>query len=233
MTSIFKRSRFFVSALVLSAGAVLGYQALGAAMAAGQPTAVVTVNLSKVIEKLDQRRDEEANFKIMVDAMKDEDSKQQDDIKKMEEDLKKMSDSSAKEDLQEKYALAALKYQSWSKFNSEKLDIEYSLILRDLYQAIKLAVAQMAASSKFDLVLVDDSQGEVNANPDSKISRKSQIEQQIAGRRMLFANPAIDVTEDLIVRMNNAYKAQGKAAAAGAPAPAAGAAGKTTKPKTP
>ena len=65
----------------------------------------------------------------------------------------------------------------------------------------------MAESEGYDLVIVDDSKAPFTENPDARVSREGHILQQIAVRRIMYANPMIDITQDLIVRMNNANNA--------------------------
>ena len=57
-----------------------------------------------------------------------------------------------------------------------------------------------------DLVLVDDSAGELGINPQSQLNRETQITQQMVSRRVLYAGDAVDITDQLITRMNNAYQ---------------------------
>lgn len=197
----------WIAAGCLVVVAVLVYQSGGAAMLAGQPTVVVTVNLATVLEKLDQRTDAETNLRNMVEALRVEDDQRKAEITKLDNELRAMTESSQKQALQDQAALSALKYQAWARFSADKVDIERGLVLEDLYRSIKAAAAELASTARYDVLLVDDSQGELATSPDARVSRESQIRQQIAGRRMLFASPAIDITDDLIERMNNAYKA--------------------------
>jgi Skp family chaperone for outer membrane proteins len=193
---------------LFAASLALAYQ--GGANRVGQPTAVATVNLSVVMEKLEQKSSMQANLVTMAAKLKAEDQATKDELTKMQNDLKGMTTETAeREALQEKLAMATLKYQAWAKFSSEKIDIEESLVLQDLYRSIKEAVAQLATTSRLDIVLVDDSKGELRTDPDARMPRKAQILQQVAERRMLYTNPQIDITDDLIERMNNAFRAAG------------------------
>ena len=112
--------------------------------------------------------------------------------------------------------MGTLQYQASAKFSSEKIDIEKALVLEDLSKAIKEAAKQMAVAARLDLVLVDDSKGDLSKNADSRISREAQIMQQVAERGLLYANPEIDITDDLIERMNNAFRNGGATNATGA-----------------
>ncbi len=62
-------------------------------------------------------------------------------------------------------------------------------------------------------MIVDDSQGDLGTTEDSRLSREAQVRQQIAARRVLYSAPVVDVTDQLIIRMNNEFKAGPVAAA--------------------
>lgn len=210
MARMSRSFRNFSAVAALGLVGFIGYKALGAAMSAGQPTAVVTVSLSLVLEKLDQRADAEANLNSIIDSMKTESQRRGDALKKMKAELDATPESEGKEQLRDKYVLEVLQNEASNRFMADRADIESSIMLQDLYRSIKAAVAQLASSAKYDVVLVDDSQGELQVTNDSKTPREMQVRQQIAGRRMLYTNPMIDITDDLIVRMNNAHKGEAK-----------------------
>ena len=189
---------------------------------AGQPTVAVTVNLGHVIENLTQRADSDARLRKLRDELLVEQERRQNEVKAMEEkakglqqqleganDAQRSNIESQLIDLQEQAALAALNYQAWQTISAEKVDIEAALSMQDLYRSVKTAAAQMATTNRYDLVLVDDSQGDLSMSSEARVTRMDQIRQQIAARRLLYVNPAIDITEDLIQRMNNAYKTAG------------------------
>ena len=101
----------------------------------------------------------------------------------------------------------ALDYQAWISFIGDKLDVERALLLQDLYKSINQAIAEMAEAEGFDLVVVDDSEGELGWNDELKVSREAQTLQQIRSRRVLYRSTTVDVTDDLVARMNNAWRA--------------------------
>lgn len=191
--------------------------ALAKASKAGEPTAVVTVNLNAVLEKLDQRSDSQVKYVALLDKIKSEDEAKQAEIVKLQDQLKDMKDESqARQDLQEKVVLTRLEYEAWKGFQNDQIEVEQALILEDLFRSIKTAAAQMATAAGYDVVLVDDSKGELVISRTSQIPRDDQVRQQINTRRMLYGNPTIDITDELITRMNNAHKAGVAAAGTGA-----------------
>ena len=80
--------------------------------------------------------------------------------------------------------------------------------MEDAYRKIKAETANLATAQGYDIVMLDDSAGELQIDRESRLDRRTQIEQQILRRQLLYANPAIDITDDLIQRMNNAFKTQ-------------------------
>ena len=107
------------------------------------------------------------------------------------------------------FLLKQMRYEAWKQFVIDKVDIEESLMLQDLYRSVKREAALLGTAAGYDVVLVDDSQGELAIDPDARMPRRAQVLQQIAGRRMLHVNKQIDITDDLVQRMNNAFKAVG------------------------
>jgi Skp family chaperone for outer membrane proteins len=205
--------RYVVLGTLLALAAVgLGFQAGGGA---GRPTVIVTVNLGAVIEKLDQRAKAEQDLKKIAEQLKAEEEKLSNELKKMRTDIEAMDkangddDSSEERKLKEDFLLKQMRYEAWKQFVIDKVDIEESLLLQDLYRSVKREAGLLASAAGYDLVLVDDSQGELAIDPEARMPRRAQVLQQIAGRRLLYTNKQIDITDDLVQRMNNAFKAVG------------------------
>ena len=223
MRTHMKRFSLAAGLLAVGLGAVIGLSAIGATMMAGQPTVVVTLNLGPVIDKLDQRADAQTRLEKMNAEMRIEQERRVGEIKKLEAEAKALQDElnaatepakkkqieNRMQNLQEQAALTGLNNQAWVTVMSDKIDIESALVMQDLYRSVKTAAAQMASTNRYDVVLVDDSQGELRLDGESRMSRVDQVRQQIASRRMLFVNPVIDITNDLITRMNNEHRTAG------------------------
>ena len=215
MKSFVARSCMVIGLIVMMALA-LAYRAGGAPMLGGQPIHVATVNLANVLEKLEQRADADVRLRAMRNDLAAEDDKRVAALKETSEKLKTMSESAEKAQLEEDYQYAAFKYKAWKSFSLDKIDIENALLLKDLYQSIKSEVNLMAQNNGYDLVLVDDAQGEIKFSGDQQMSRVQQVLSQISARRLLYAAKTIDITDALITRMNNAHHASAPAAAPGA-----------------
>lgn len=210
MKTVTKRISLTLVLLAVGITGVLAYTTGAAGRLAGRPSVVVTVRLKAVMESLNQWATSQAAMTKMAQGFKAEDDKYTAELKPMETDLKAeqdQPDSQEKRDLQELFAQKMLDYQAWLRVTKTRVEIEKSLLLQNLYKNIKDEVKNMASAEGFDIVLVDDSQGELGIDPESRLPRDAQILQQVAARRMLYANPDLDITNDLITRMNNAYNA--------------------------
>ncbi len=187
----------------------LTYQA-GAMQNARRPTVVATVNLEMVMEKLQQRADATISLQQMQSEMRQALERREQELKQLEAKILAMeANSPERQAAQEELAQATLRFRHQQAFDENKLDIELALLRQDLYRSIKQALAQMAPAAGYDMVLVDDSIGELMARPDGRTSRNAQISQQISSRRLLYASRTLDITDELVDRMNNAYKAAG------------------------
>jgi Skp family chaperone for outer membrane proteins len=216
--------RSLLAGMVLGGAIALiaGYGPALAAQGGVKPAVIATVRLPAVLEKLDQRGEALANMTAMGQQVRAEETKRKEEITKLQEQLEAMRKEFVDKPippeamtLQEQLAQKTLRFQAWSRFTVDRVDIEKALQYQDIYRSIKTAAAAMATANGYDIVLVDDSQGEITTTADTRVSREAQVIQQIVGRRMLHANPALDITDELITRMNNAHKAAGAAGAAG------------------
>ena len=192
--------------LVLVLAALVVYQAVGERGAFARPTTVVTVDLAAVLDGLKQRAAAAAELDQMKAAIEAEDDRWQQILTELQTRLDEAPESE-KPALRAEIARKALEYQAWGRAELEWMDREKSLRWRDLDRSIRDAIAEMARLEGYDIVLTDDSGAELGVNPNASASVEAQVKQQLNARRLLYVNPEVDVTDELIKRMNNAYSA--------------------------
>jgi Skp family chaperone for outer membrane proteins len=195
--------------LVLAMGAIIVGQAIGQRSNVAAPTAVATVNLRQVLDGLEQRSVAEAEVQEMKDRILAEDEQKKAEMQDLTTQYKNIpeTDEAARNAMREEIARKALDNDAWRRFSLEQVDIETSLRLRDLDRAIHSAIAELCEVEGYDVVLMDDSQEELTIDHDSRLTREVQVLQQMTSRRMVYVNPTVDITAELIERMNNAYHA--------------------------
>jgi len=57
------------------------------------------------------------------------------------------------------------------------------------------------------MVMVDDTVGEITTAPGTQVPLQQQVLEQITNRRLLYATKTVDISDQVIVRMNNAANA--------------------------
>lgn len=202
-----------VAALVAS----LAYNAVAVPRMAPPPAAIATVDLVRVIDKLTERSDWEVQITALQKRIQDELTAKR---KTVEDDAKKMEGAAEAERsaIRDRLALEQLRMEQWAKIKQIELDRERALMWQSMYRNVRAESAKLAEAEGYDLVLVNDGVNDLQIQRDSKVSQEQQAQEQIVRRRVLYSAKNIDVTDKLILRMNNARSAASKVAApAGAP----------------
>jgi len=180
---------------------VAGYAAVAATSQMKPPTVVVTFNIKQVISDLTERADSETKLVKLIMDIDELGNAKFDAVVKLEEELDATSDADrpiVSEEL-DKLKLEALSYQ---RFASARVDIERSLMFRDLYQKIQTSVQAIAEQNGYDLVLINDVQREILVNPKANVSREFQVREQLQVKRIVFSSSQIDITEQIVSHMN-------------------------------
>lgn len=194
-------------ALVPVVCCTLAYQAGASRAVMQRPSVVVTVDLEKLFESLNLKADLDGDLTRMAEEAKVEKDKRDKSIADMRADLGNMVDGPQKTALMDSIDEADMELQAWFVITQRNLDYEQSLMWQRLYRAAKKSIASMAQAEGYDLVLVSDANGEVIVDRRSQVPPVQQVKAQIATRRTLYAGDETDITEKLIVRMNNEHGA--------------------------
>jgi Skp family chaperone for outer membrane proteins len=163
--------------------------------------------MDTLVENLDERADAKAEVARMEREIANEQKTRQDELTKLEEEFKDLLPGPMKEDLRERIALKGMQFKSWYEGSTEELEAEKALRLKDLYRKIKIAIKAMAETAGYDIVIQNDESSDLPFESDSRIPAQVQVLQQISSRKVLYLKPAVDVTQDLVVRMNNEHRA--------------------------
>lgn len=167
--------------------------------------AVVTVDLELVVDKLEERSAREAELKADVEGAKKklEAMTAELDSEKSKLDLIKdeIQRAASKKALREKVLRAEIERQILERQLVER----QVQIICEIYKKIDKAAEELAKQNGYAMVLASDERVEVPCEGDPKALR-----QAIALKRMLYVDPAMDVTTQLITLMNNQWAASKK-----------------------
>jgi Skp family chaperone for outer membrane proteins len=212
-------------ALAAAAGgaaiAAFAGQATATARTAPAPTRVAVVDLVKVIERLDERSDWEVQISALGKKVQEEFASRRKAIETMADELEKASEAD-RTALRDKIAFEQLRFEQWEQIKKIEIDRERALMWQSMYRNIRTESQKLADAEGWDIVMVNDGVTEIQLQRESKSPLEQQAQEQIVRRRVLYAGKSTDVTDQLVVRMNNARAANaGKPAGDGtAPAPA-------------
>ena len=180
---------------------VVGYAAVAASSQMRPPTVVVTFNIEQVTADLTERGDSEVKLRKLLTSIEDEKNLKFKAIEELNVAIESAADADRGVLLEnlDKLKLSAISFQ---RYAISQIDIERSLILRDLYLKIKKSVAEVADENGYDLVLISDNTRKILVNPNAKVSREFQVREQIEVKRIMFASNQIDITEQIVTHMN-------------------------------
>ena len=180
---------------------VVGYAAVAASSQMRPPTVVVTFNIEQVTADLTERGDAEVKLRELITNIEEEKKSKFKAIEELSNTIESAADADRALLLDniDKLKLSAISFQ---RFASSQIDMERSLMFRDLYKKIKDSVAEVADENGYDLVLISDNTREILVNPNAKVSREFKVREQIEVKRIMFASNQIDITEQIVTHMN-------------------------------
>ena len=197
-----------MATIVLLLGVLVGYEVFaGRAMAPVSPPVVAVVRIEPLFDGLIQKADATAAVERLRGEIEAEAKKRQEAASALTEQHRNAIDATQREALSDKIALETLKNASWLETAKQELEIEKAVLLQDLYKKIVDGINTLALTEGYDLVIVDDSSEALPFDRSSRIVPQAQVLQKLAMRKVLYVNPTLDVTDDLIMRMNNEFNA--------------------------
>lgn len=199
-------------ALIVAAGlaatsiTALSSRPAGTATLAAPPTAVAVVDMQKAINDSTEIKARNEALKIRAEARMAELDKFKKDLKDLVDSAKLLPEGSpdavkARAEAVVKNATLEAQFQAYKQLT----DIESGDILGDIHAKVIAAVDAIAKRDGYQLVLADD-----RAIVPPKGRPVEDVGNAINQRRVLYADPSIDITERVLTAMNNEYEA-GKA----------------------
>ena len=162
---------------------------------------IATVDLERIFGNLDEKGAADIRLQALAEDLQKESEVQSRDIELLEQNLDLYTAGSEKyQEAVEKFMEATVKLQSYVEFGRRKIDYQKGVTLKRLYTSIKEAARLLAEREGHAIVVVDDSVVELQSGAEAEMMR------QISARRMLYASPQIDITDALIMQMNNAFQ---------------------------
>lgn len=198
-----KNRSFLPAVLCVLGGAVVAASAFAAGRIAAAPTAVASIDIQKVLEKISARADTEVEISRLAAAMEKDVTDRGKDLEARLKATEAMTDPAQVQATRDALALENLQLREWTQLKGQELDRERALRFEALYREIRSEAQKLAQVEGYDYVLVADGGADMKRDPRSKESYFEQVQQQIARRRVLVASAKDDITDKLVLRMNN------------------------------
>jgi Skp family chaperone for outer membrane proteins len=185
-------------AIVLLAAAVFLAPSYAARFAPpAHPAIIASIDLEKVFNEIDRRATAEAGLEQMAEQFRLEAERLRDIAEQAKMDMELLVPGTDKyEAAQDAWTQAVLEYQASTEFFRKKLDAKRAEARKTIYREIVEEAAGFAQANGVDYIVADDSGMDLLEGSDL------QIVQQMSLRRLVYANPSYDVTEDLIAWIN-------------------------------
>jgi len=190
----------------LLAVALSGVIALSASAQEGptskEPPVVVAVDLERVINGLDELSAMEQDLQQFGEERRQRIRELQNQFEEAQTELQVLAPGDqAFRDKAEEVARLRVLLNAEQEFAEQQVSIRRGEIFSTLFDKVKRTIDEMAAQRGFDLVLNNDSQVQVQG------LNESQVVRQISSLKFLHAADRLDITEELITRMNNEWRA--------------------------
>ena len=169
-------------------------------LARAEPAVFVSVDFERVFSSLEERVFEQSKAQAIVNAMTENIESRRQHIESYEQEFELYETGSEKwQELLQEQQLEVLEYQAQVEYRNLRAAREESKGMRRVYERIREATRILSNENGWDYVIVNDAAVALpeGDNVDMGI--------QISNRRLLYANPAMDVTDVLIEFMNASF----------------------------
>ncbi len=165
-------------------------------------TKVAVVNVPVVSERYRKTTDLEARFDAIRNRLKQERAAMQDRLDRQRRSLMEELKPGTPEFAERRKSVAMLEAEIQWFVESESAHVERGLAesLRSIYADVHAVVAEIAKEKGYDLVLASD------LLPPETPENPNQVKQQILLQKVMYWSPNVDITDEVVNRLNGRYK---------------------------
>lgn len=168
-----------------------------AAWTAPGPAIIASVDLERAFNKTGRRVKAEERLEQLAEVYRVEIERLRSAAEQSKMDMEMLVPGTPKyKEAESAWKQAVLDYRAMVEFSKGKLDAKRAEARKNIYQQIIDAAAGFAEANGIDFIVADDSVIDLQQGTDL------QIVQQMSLRRVVYANEAFDVTDELITWLN-------------------------------
>jgi Skp family chaperone for outer membrane proteins len=191
------RNKFAVAVAFITLAAGFIFMAGYAANAPMPPAVIGVVDLEKVYNNLDSRSELVTRIEAMQAKMAEDASSMQEELEMLSAELESLAPGSgAMIEMNDKAISISGRLRAFETYGALLIERERAADLRESYDMIRTEAGTLSKIMDIDLVLLNDS------IPMVDLADAAGTLQQISARRVLWANETLDITDELIARLN-------------------------------
>ena len=194
------KSTFLCTVTIIVIGAMAWQTHALRKLASVTPATLVSVDISRVLFSLEERAWEEAKSQSLINKIEEDKEVRRRHIDDYAEEFELYQPGSVKwNELEQEQQLELFEYESLNDYGILMKAREESRGMRRVFNSIKEAIVTLSSQNGWDYVFVNET---VVQLPEGDTIDMSAA---IGARRMLYANPEMDVTDTLIEYMNASF----------------------------
>jgi Skp family chaperone for outer membrane proteins len=193
-----------LGAIAAALFALAGPSATAQSAGIAAPTRVATVDLVKLINGLEQFQAGQVQSDAFTEELRDAVESARQNVDSAREDME-MATEATRDQLFGDFVDAISAFRAEAAAFDVKRFARQNVILRETWASVRAGIEDYAQENDIDLVISDDSLVQAGITMDADPERYKQF---MMSRRVLFAGDPIDITDELVTRMNIEYRAQ-------------------------
>jgi Skp family chaperone for outer membrane proteins len=170
-----------------------------------QPTAVATIDIVEIFERLNERTHLEAQLEDRRKSREAQLAEVRDRVESIKNDIETvhpLGSDASKEAIREFMEQNAV-LKARGEALGQIMSIDQGNIRRQLFEKVVTAVQKIADRDSIDIVILDDSAFPLPDNNSSNI----EVFRAIVSKSVIYAHPTVDLTDRVITLMNNEFTA--------------------------
>jgi Skp family chaperone for outer membrane proteins len=189
----------FLLAAMCFAGPTLAQDALTAKVAIANP--------SRIFSEIQETKDINVKMRTEGETLASQEKDKRDELKSLQEARDQLKPGTPQyKEQNEKLLKAAIEFDSWGKIRKAEFDRNKKIQMKAVFEKVQAAVAEVAKQRGIDLVITD--QKPVIPDNLDQIS-DADLRQQLNQQSILYADPKLDISNDVIALMDKNYKSAG------------------------
>jgi Skp family chaperone for outer membrane proteins len=178
--------------------------ALGQNAMQAEPTAVAVVNVQRAFNNLQEKQAIESQLKQRAQKLQQQQKQKQQAIQQMRSDLDLLEPGTKQyKQKQSELERQVVDYKAWQGFKQKKMEQFRGVQMQNLYRKVSETAGSVAKDNGYDIVLYHQS------SPNFNFQNMKQVSQMIQMRKVLWSRDKLNITDQVIQRMNNNFQAGG------------------------